>query len=171
VDTATNESGYRVERSPDGSSFSQIAQLGSGAMSYVDSGLASGMAFYYRVYAYNSGGASGYSNSASGQTQAAAPAPVSSVPSAPGSPSPANGATNVNTNVTLSWTASNATNYDVYVNGALAGSNITTTSLRVGSMPNATPYSWLVVAKNAAGSTSGPTWSFTTKAAPGKGRK
>lgn len=163
VDNATNETGYRVERSPNGSSFSQIAQLGSGATSYVDSGLSSGTTFYYRVYAYNGGGASGYSNTASGQTQAAAPAPVPSVPSTPGSPSPANGATNVNANVTLGWAASNATKYDVYLNGALVASNLTTTSFRVGSVQDGATHSWLVVAKNAAGSTSGPTWSFTTK--------
>jgi Matrixin/Fibronectin type III domain len=170
VDNATDETGYRVERSPNGSSFSQIAQLGSGATSYVDNGLASGSTFYYRVSAYNNGGASGYSNVASSQTQAApAPAPSApSLPSAPAGPSPANGATNVNLNVTLSWTASNATQYDVYFKGALVASNLTTTSYRIGSLPDATQYSWQVVAKNAAGSTSGPTWSFTTKVAPGK---
>jgi len=170
VDTATNETGYRVERSPNGSSFSQIAQLGSGAASYVDSGLTSGTAFYYRVSAYNSGGASGYSNMASGQTQAAPTAPLS-VPSAPDGPSPANGATNVNANVTLGWAATNATKYDVYFKGALVASNVTATSFRIGSVPEGTQYSWFVVAKNAAGSTSGPTWSFTTKVAPGKGKK
>jgi len=168
VDNGTTETGYRVERSPNGSSFSQIAQLGSGAMSYVDSGLASGTAYYYRVYAYNDGGASGYSNVASSQTQAAAAAPAPTAPSAPSSPSPANGATNVNTNVTLSWTASNATKYDVYFNGALVKSDLTTTSYRIGSVAAGSLYSWSVVAKNAAGSTAGPTWSFTTKVAPGK---
>ena len=173
VDTATNETGYRVERSTNGSSFSQIAQLGSGAISYVDSSLASGTSFYYRVYAYNDGGSSGYSNTASGQTQAAAPAPAPapSVPNAPGSPSPANGATNVNTNVTVGWTASNATQYDVYFKGNLVASNLTTTSFRIGSVPDGAQYSWSVVAKNAAGSTNGPAWSFTTKASPGKGKK
>ena len=167
LDNATNETGYRVDRSPNGSSFSQIAQLGPGATSYVDSGLTSGTTFYYRVYAYNDGGASGYSNTASGQTQAAAP----SVPGTPGSPSPANGATNVGSSVTLGWTASNATKYDVYFRGALVASDLTTTSYRIGSVPDGTQYSWLVVAKNATGSTSGPTWSFTTKVAPGKGKK
>jgi len=170
VDTATSETGYRVERSPNGSSFSQVAQLGSGATSYADSGLASGTTYFYRVYAYNGGGASGYSNVASGQTQAAAaPAPsVPSLPSAPSSPSPANGATNVNTNVSVSWTASNATQYDVYFNGALVASDLTTTSYRIGSVRDNTQYSWSVVAKNAAGSTPGAAWSFTTKVAPGK---
>jgi hypothetical protein len=171
LDNATTETGYRVERSPNGSSFSQIAQLGAGTTSYVDSGLASGTTFYYRVSAYNSAGSSGYSNVAAGQTQAAPLATTPSAPSAPSSPSPADGATNVNTNITLGWTASNATKYDVYFRGALVASNLTTTSYRIGSVPDTTQYSWQVVAKNAAGSTTGPTWSFTTKAAPGKGKK
>ena len=40
-----------------------------------------------------------------------------------------------------------------------------------GTLLDGTPYSWSVVVKNASGSTSGPAWSFTTKAAPGKGKK
>ena len=71
ADNATNETGYVVERSSDGATFSQRAQLGAGATSYLDSGLASGATYYYRVSAYNSAGSSGYSNVASGQTQAA----------------------------------------------------------------------------------------------------
>ena len=160
VDTATDDSGYRVERSPNGSNFSQVAQLASNVTSYADSGLASGTTYYYRVYAFNGGGTSGYSNVASGQTQAAPPAAPSVAPSAPSSPSPANGATNVNTNVTLSWIASNATQYDVYLKGALVASNLTTTSYRIGgTLLDGTPYSWSVVVKNASGSTSGPAWS------------
>jgi len=70
VDNATNESGYRVERSTDGSSFGQVAQLGVGAKSFTDSGLAAATPYYYRVSAFNTYGSSGYSNAASGQTQA-----------------------------------------------------------------------------------------------------
>jgi hypothetical protein len=98
----------------------------------------------------------------------APPTAPSSPPSAPAGPSPADGATNVNANVTLGWTASNASKYDVYLNGALVASNVTTTSLRVSSIQDGAPYSWQVVAKNTAGSTLGPTWSFTTRA---KGKK
>jgi hypothetical protein len=56
----------------------------------------------------------------------------------------------------------------VYFNGALVKSDLTTTSYRIGSVAAGSLYSWSVVAKNAAGSTAGPTWSFTTKVAPGK---
>lgn len=71
-DNASNESGYYVERSTDGRSFTQVAQLGINAASWADSGLNSGAAYYYRVRAFNSSGTSAYSNVASAQTQAAA---------------------------------------------------------------------------------------------------
>jgi len=160
LDNATNESGYRVERSADGSSFAQIAQLGPGAVSYADGGLASGATFYYRVDAYNSSGQSGYSNVASGQTSASStPAP----PTAPANPTPRDGATRVATTPTLGWTAASGARYDVFVNGVLTASDLPLASLKIGPLSNATTYSWLVVAKNAAGTTSGPTWVFTTK--------
>jgi hypothetical protein len=169
-DTSTNEAGYMVERSADGASFSQRAQLSSGAASFVDSGLTAGATYYYRVYAFNSAGASPYSNVASGATQGSSPAPTPTptptpaptAPTAPSNPTPGNGATGVNANnMTLGWSG-NATSYDLYLNGALVASNLKTTSWRTSGNGGAT-YSWMVVAKNAAGSTSGPAWSFSTK--------
>ena len=116
VDNATNETGYRVERSSDGATFAQRAQLASGATSYVDTGLASGATYYYRVLAYNSAGSSAYSNVASGQTQSSLPTPAppaTAAPTAPANPSPADGATGINGNITLGWTGSNGQSYDV----------------------------------------------------------
>ncbi len=69
-DNAGNESGYRLERSQDGASFSLVAQLATNVQSYTNSGLASGTRYYYRVNAYNSGGSSAFSNTASAVTQA-----------------------------------------------------------------------------------------------------
>jgi Matrixin/Fibronectin type III domain len=163
-DNSTNESGYVVERSSDGATFAQRAQLATGASSYLDSGLASGTTYYYRVYAYNSAGSSTYSNVASAQTQASSSA-TSTAPSSPANPSPADGATGINANITLGWTGANAQSYDVYLNGALVASRVTSTSWRAGQLPAGTTYSWMVVANNSAGSTSGPTWRFTTRPA------
>lgn len=170
VDNASNASGYVVERSLDGSSFAQIASLGSNAVSYRDSGLAAGTTYYYFVYAYNSAGPSSNSNVASGQTQTAtAPAPTSqTAPSAPSNPSPSSGATGVNTTVNLGWSSTGATSYDVYFNGSLYASNIAAASVKVSGLGSGATYSWSVVAKNSAGSTAGPAWSFTTR---GKGKR
>jgi hypothetical protein len=168
VDTATNATGYQVDRSPDGVTFATIAQLGSTATTYVDTGLNAGASYSYRVSAFNSAGQSAYSNVATNTTQAPAPASPASPPSAPFSPSPADGATTVNTNVTLSWSDSGAQTYDVYLNGTLYASNLTSPSVSVSSLSYVTAYSWMVTAKNSAGNTSGPTWSFTTKKKTGK---
>ena len=68
ADNATNENGYRIERSADASSFAQIAQVGANVTSYPSNNLAAGATYYYRVSAFNGNGVSGYSNTAAGQT-------------------------------------------------------------------------------------------------------
>ena len=88
-----------------------------------------------------------------------APLPLPGVPSGP---TPSN--TFVTSKpVTLDWAdAANATSYDVYLNGA-ATPNFTnlTTSQATGWSPGEGVRTWRVVAKNATGTTDGPTWSFT----------
>ena len=158
-DNTTNASGYRVQQSSDGVTFAQIAQLGSAAVSYASSGLASGATYYYRVDAFNGSGTSSYTNTASGKTQAPA-APTA--PAAPSSPSPASGATGVSITPTLSWVDTGATSYKVYLNGALY-KTVTATNVTVGTLPYNTTESWSVVAVNSYGSTSGATWKFTTR--------
>ena len=68
TDTATNESGYRVERSTNGSTFTQIATPGADTVSYSDATVLANKQYYYRVRAYNSAGASAYSNTAKVKT-------------------------------------------------------------------------------------------------------
>jgi hypothetical protein len=70
-DNATNESGYRIDRSPNGStSWAQVGQVSPNITSFQNSGLGAGT-YFYRVYGYNSGGNSGYSNTASATVGAA----------------------------------------------------------------------------------------------------
>lgn len=89
-----------------------------------------------------------------------------SAPTAPASPSPASGATNVSTSPTLSWGAgANATSYDVYFGTSSSPGlvkNVTTTSYAPGALGNNIKYYWKIVAKNTAGSASSAVWSFTT---------
>jgi hypothetical protein len=72
-DNASNETGFKIERSTDGVNFSQIATAGANATSYSNSGLAASTTYTYRVRAYNGGGDSAYSNPAAGTTSSASP--------------------------------------------------------------------------------------------------
>ncbi|MGD8483026.1 MAG: zinc-dependent metalloprotease family protein, partial [Gammaproteobacteria bacterium] len=75
-DNSGDESGFRVERSSDGVSFTEIATLGVNSTSYADSGLTASTVYYYRVRAYNGAGNSGYTNTDSATTDAPPPPPA-----------------------------------------------------------------------------------------------
>jgi len=101
------------------------------------------------------------------------------LPSQAGSPSPADGATDVATPVTLSWSAVGASSYDVYVGSSLAsvqsatpatagifrGNQTTTTHVPSGITLSST-FFWRIDARNTAGTTTGAVWSFTTRPPP-----
>jgi predicted phage tail protein len=72
-DNANNESGFTIERSLDGVSFSPIASTGpneASSATYTDIGLTASTTYQYRVRAFNGVGQSGYSNLASAKTKA-----------------------------------------------------------------------------------------------------
>ena len=70
----STETGYRVERSPNGSSnWVEIGQLSTNQNTYSDSSVSAQQTFYYRVRALNSGGFSDYSNVATATTPAPPP--------------------------------------------------------------------------------------------------
>jgi hypothetical protein len=78
TDTSTNEDGFTVERSLDGTNFTQIAQVLPGTSSFRNTALFPNTTYYYRVRAYNAGGTSAYSSVASAGTPAL-PCPTSIV--------------------------------------------------------------------------------------------
>lgn len=94
------------------------------------------------------------------------------VPDAPSYVSPANGSINNSINSDLDWNAAaRATTYDVYF-GTDSTPDATeyqgTTSSTFWSLPTLnydTIYYWQIVARNSAGSTAGPVWSFRTEPA------
>lgn len=62
TDNATNEVGYAIYQSSDGSSYAFITQLaahaGTGAMNYTSTGLVPNTTYYWRIYAVTEGGVS-----------------------------------------------------------------------------------------------------------------
>ena len=73
-DNASNEDGYRVERSADGgATFAFVANAPAGATAYAVTGLAPGTAYAFRVRAFNAGGDSAWSNTAQATTQGLPP--------------------------------------------------------------------------------------------------
>jgi predicted phage tail protein len=68
TDKATNEDGFKVERSTDGINFALIGTLGANVTSFPSTGLQSNKQYYFRVRASNSFGNSAYSNTASART-------------------------------------------------------------------------------------------------------
>jgi subtilisin family serine protease len=65
---STGANSYKVERSLDGITWTQITVLASGTTTYADSGLASNTMYDYRIRASNSSGDSPYSNTAGVRT-------------------------------------------------------------------------------------------------------
>jgi len=84
-DNSANETGFRLERKTGTSSWQEIIILSANTVSYQNSGLSPSTGYSYRVRAYNNGGNSAYSNTASATTPSLKPVPP--VISAPGTSS------------------------------------------------------------------------------------
>lgn len=68
TDNSGNEQGFKIERSTNGSTYTQIATVGANVLSYQSTGLTANKLYYYRVRAYSAAGNSPYSNTASART-------------------------------------------------------------------------------------------------------
>jgi len=97
----------------------------------------------------------------------------SSPPGQAFNPNPANGATDLGLDTNLWWEAGSlATSHDVYfgtsspLNGGDFQGNQPGTGFDPGPLANSTTYYWRIDEVNGDGTTAGPTWSFTTLAAP-----
>jgi hypothetical protein len=114
---STNEDGFKVSRSTDGVTFTQVGTAAAGATSFADTnGLAPSTRYYYRVVAFNTYGGSPNSNVASAATQALSPpaAPTGLI------------ATAGQVQVSLRWTpATGATSYNVYRSTTRGGEGAT----------------------------------------------
>ena len=62
TDNASNEAGFRVERSTDGVTWTVIASTAANQAQYTDASTKKRNTYHYRVHAYNTSGSSAYSN-------------------------------------------------------------------------------------------------------------
>jgi len=70
TDNSSTETGFKVERSTDNTNWTEIAgALAANTTSYSATGLTASTLYYFRVRAYNAGGNSAYTSSASATTQ------------------------------------------------------------------------------------------------------
>jgi hypothetical protein len=178
TDNATNESGYKVERSPDGVTFTEIASLGAGATGYADGSVSARSNYYYRVRAYNSAGASGYSNTVTVTTPDVPPQP-------PAAPSGVSASNDGDGTALVGWTpgSSSATSYDVmrekwnsrkstWTNSTIAATVPASVTSIVDSTGSGT-YRYYVRASNAGGSSAyaGPATVTVTSVSKGSPRR
>lgn len=172
TNNAINQTGFKVERSPDNVTFGQIGTANAGATTYSDPNLLPKTLYYYRVRATNASGDSGYSNVSSATTL-----PDTTPPTAPsGLMATAASSTQIN----LSWTASTdnvaVTGYQIQrCQGAgcntfaqIATPAGTGTSFIDTGLSPSVSYSYEIIATDAAGNLSSPSnvSSATTLAGP-----
>jgi hypothetical protein len=86
MDNSNNEDGFKIERGTSGTSFTQIATVGPNVTSYQNN-LSGGGLRYYRVRAFNTGGDSAYSNTASATAPTCTPTPTATA-TPPPTPTP-----------------------------------------------------------------------------------
>ena len=114
TDRSTNESGFQLERSLDGTAFTKIADISPNVDQFQNTGLNPATTYFYRVRAINSAGASAYSNMASATTNnipvPERPQQFSAVPIAPDV-------------VQLRWAALSANSREVIIERAQGDAN------------------------------------------------
>jgi len=151
LDLATDETGFEVEQSADGTKFVKIADLTANTITYQDKSLKSATKYWYRVRAKNASGASVYSNVANATTLV-----IVTIPKAPSALAAAAASS---AQINLSWTdnATNETGFELerstdavsFTKIADLGPNVTAYQ-HTGLSP-ATRYWYRVLAKNSAG--------------------
>lgn len=109
TDNASSESGFKIDRSPDGLTWTRINEVGANVTTYTNGKLTTGKTYYFRVRAFDTEKNSIYSNVANAKPQA--------VPSTATIAAPTNlkAAATSSTAIKIDWTdnANNETGYRV----------------------------------------------------------
>jgi len=147
-DNSYNEGGFIIQRSTDNGTFGQIQETGANVTTYQDTGLTPGSTFYYRIYATNSIGDSGFTMSVQANT-----------PTPPVTPTNAH-ATNVTpTEIDFTWqdNSNNETGFRILRSSDGANFNVlallppNTTTYQDTPLSPGTTYDYHVQAYNLAG--------------------
>jgi hypothetical protein len=165
IDGAANEDNYVVERSVNGTDFTEISTLDANVSSYNDTDLLPNTKYYYRIKAKNSTASSVY------ETASLTTPPIPSAPTKAVNPTPGTGFSNAelaNGNLTLKWSgSSNTVTYSVYFGtDALNLTKLTdlaysaNPSYQVTGLSPATNYYWRIDASNTKGIATGEVWNF-----------
>jgi predicted phage tail protein len=126
TDNATNEDGFQIERSTDGSTFAPHGTAGANATTYADSTVAPQQTYWYRLRATNAAGPSAYSSPASATTPAAAPAAPTGLTATAVSTSRINLAWADNSTSETGFAIERSTDGATFTQVATVGANVTT---------------------------------------------
>ncbi len=126
TDNSADELGFKVERSTDGATWSSFQTLAANTTSFMDESPVCGGQYFYRVYAYNQNGNSGYSNIATtGLIDCSPPAPLTDIRVLPSISS-----------ITLDWqTTNDNTTYLVQVQDGLTQTMALDQGLEISQLP------------------------------------
>lgn len=115
TDNSSNENGFELWRSLNGSSFSKIETLSPNVTNCTDLSLSPNTTYYYKIKAYNDGGYSNYSNTVSKKTDT-----VEMVPAAPGNLKVVGYTSN---SIILTWddNSSNESGFRIYRSSTYSG--------------------------------------------------
>ncbi|WP_207428546.1 LamG-like jellyroll fold domain-containing protein [Pedobacter sp. SYSU D00535] len=167
-DNSADEEYFILERSADGTTYTDIAHPAANATSYTDSvSLQPNRMYYYRLKSINGTNSSAYSAAVSITTP-----PIPTAPAPASKPTPANGeqyATPTAGKVTLRWSGStNTITYTVYA-GTDTANMVKQADVAYTASPSfqlavndSTRYFWRVDALNNKGIATGPVWTFRT---------
>ena len=153
TDNASDEDGFNVERSADGTNFNLIGSIGADVSTYSDNGLNASTLYYYRVIAFNTAGSSAFSNIANATT-------LGSAVTIPDAPSSLSATAASNSSIDLAWT-DNASDEDGFnVERSADGTNFNligsigadVTAYSDNGLSASTLYYYRVIAFNSAGS-------------------